>query len=303
MRRAGAGLRYFLADAADEWRRRPGPNLLATATLASVLFVGALALLAYHNVRTQVETWSRDVRVAVILRDGAAEAARTDLRRILAADPGVRSVEFVDRDEALRRFRAMFPDVGRLPDELGANPLPASVEAILDPGAGSTECARRLAAQLKNHPAVEEVRYDGDWLSRLERLVATAGKAGGMLAAGVLLAVALVVAGVLRLSVLGRRDEIEIMLLVGATRGLIRGPFLVSGAVQGAVGGSLALVLVEIGRRLLWAGAGADAGPLLALVAGRPLTAALSLLAVATGIAVGTLSAWFAVGSIDRLER
>lgn len=300
MKRLLARLRYFVDDAADEWRRSPGANVLATATLAAVLFVAGVMALAMQNVSARLLEWRRDVRIEVYLREDASTAEAESVRAKLEAAPGVLRVEAVGKDEALRRYRAAFPDLAALPGELGVNPLPASLEAFLAPGPGSTEDARRIAAAVRAAKGVEDVRYDQRWLDRLEAMVALARRGGAGLGTFVFIALALVMAGVLRLAVFARRDEIETMLLVGATPGLVRGPFLVAGAAQGGVAALAALILVEVVRNLLLTQATPGVRALLRSLVGTPLGVSPSILLVVTGVVVGVVSAGIAVRLSER---
>jgi cell division transport system permease protein len=290
-----AHLRYFVSDATDEWRHSPGPNVLATATLAAVLFVAAINLLALSNVSAQVGRWKQDLRVSVYLADDADPVASEALRSRLASLPGVDRVDGVDKDEALRRFRASFPELADVPDDLGTNPLPASLEVILEPGPGARPAAAAVAEAARGSEVADEVRFDQSFLDRLDAILGIARWTGAALALVVLTAVGLVVAGVLRLTVHARRDEIEIMRLVGASPLFVRGPFLVAGLAQGWAGGLLALFAAEAVRRGAIAYAGPGGGHLLELLAGRPLPLGPSLAVIATGAVLGCASAWFAV--------
>ena len=104
-----------------------------------------------------------------------------------------------------------------------------------------------------------------------------------------------VIASVLRLAVYARRDEIDIMLLVGATPGFVRGPFLVAGFVQGLVGSALAVILVEVVRRSILAYTGANSGALLSLIAFNPLSGWKVFLLLSCGILVSLAGSFFAV--------
>jgi len=298
-----AHFRYFVADAADEWRRSPGPNLLATATLAAVLFVAGLNMLLLSNLSANVGRWKNDLRVSVYLVDDAPAKEVQSLEERLSALPGVARVDAVGKDEALRRFRASFPSLADVPADLGANPLPASLEVVLRSGSPAREAASAIGSLAAIHPAVEEVRYDQAFLERVEALLGIARWGGVALGALVFTAVAFVVAGVLRLTVYARQDEIDIMLLVGASPAFVRGPFLVAGAAQGLGGGVTALILVEISRRCALAYGGAHRGDLLDLAGGNPLPLQPAFGLVAAGAALGLLSAWFAVRETrDRLR-
>jgi cell division transport system permease protein len=94
---------------------------------------------------------------------------------------------------------------------------------------------------------VADIRYDRDWLERLAAVAAFVRWAGVLLAAVLVLAAALTVSNVVRLALVARRDEIEIMELVGAPVAFIRGPFIVEGILQGAIGAVTALAAVRVG--------------------------------------------------------
>ncbi len=298
-----AHLRYFVSDAFDEWKHSPGPNVLATATLAAVLFVGGVNLLLLANLGSNVGRWKNDLRVSIYLRDDAKPADVNALHDRVAALGGVSRVDRVDKDEALRRFKASFKDLADVPSELGGNPLPASLEVVLAPGPGSQAAAKAVRDATVGASSVEEIRYDQEFLDRVDALLGVARWGGALLGLVVLTAVAFVVSGVLRLTVYARRDEVDIMHLVGAPAMLIRGPFLVAGVGQGLFGSLLALFLVELARRGVRGYVGVHSGDLLDLAAGRALPLGASSFVVFIGVALGFVSAWFAVREAGERDR
>jgi cell division transport system permease protein len=291
----GSRLRYFLSDAWDEFRHSPGVNLLAAATLAAALLVAASLALVLRNLESQLDRWRSDARVDVYLRDDVTPDHVEALREALSGLPGVQRLAYVGKAEALARFRESFGDLAELAGELQTNPLPASLEVYVDPGPGTVSFARGVAGAAAGRPGVEEVRFDREWLDRVQGGLAGARTAGAGVALLVFGAVAFVMAAVLRLAVLARRDEIEIMTLVGATPGFVRGPFLVAGLVQGLAASAVALTLLEAGRRALLASGGASALPLLRVLAGAGLDLRTGVLLTATGTAVALIGAFFAV--------
>ncbi len=291
-------LRYFVSDAADEWRHSPGVNVVATATLASALFVAGLMTLVLSNVHARIVQVRSDAPVDVFLEDGVSEAARADLERRLAAIPGVGEVRHVGKDEALRRFRESFGGVADLVTDLEANPLPASLEVMLAPRTDGAEVASRIRRDLEREDGVEEIRYDQAWLDRVDALLSLARVGGAGVALLVFAAVAFVMASVLRLAVYARRDEIEIMLLVGATPAFVRGPFLVAGLFHGLVASVVSVALVEVARRAALGWGSSHPAAILGLVAGRPLDGGLVAVVVGTGLAVGLVGAFLAVRGI-----
>lgn len=289
-------LRYFIADAVDEWRHSPGVNLLALATLSAVLFVAGLVLLVVSNLGDHLDTWREDVRVEVYLVDEVADGQRAGIEKTLSTMSEVSEVVYVSKDDALERFRRAFGEaLAAMPVELETNPLPASFEAYLAPSEDAARTALQVADVVGGLEGVEEVRFDREWLDRLDALLDLARVGGGALALLVLAAVVLVMASVLRLAVYTRRDEIEIMQLVGATHGFVRGPFLVAGLAQGLIAAVVALVLVEIVRRVAMAQSGVGVGPVMGLVAGHALPLSLMALVFVLGVVVGLAGSWAAV--------
>jgi len=288
-------LRFFLADAWDDWRSTPGVNLLATLTLAATLALAGLVLLVLANLGRELEIQREDVRVHVYLRDDLAPDALAALSAKLRSMPGVGDVRHVDRDEALRRYREWAGGLAELADELATNPLPASLEVRLLPGPAIQQQGQAILDAAREDPGVEDARFDREWLAKLEALLSLARLGGSGLALAVFGAVIFVMASVLRLAVYARRDEIEIMLLVGATPAFVRGPFLVAGLAQGILASAAALLIVE-GTRLWTLGyGGSESVALVQLIVERPLPVGHSMLVLAAGLAVSLISAFFAV--------
>ena len=132
MSRFVSRVRYYARDAADEFRHSPGVNFLAAATLTAVLFVAALMLLLLGNVEHNLQRWRDDLRIAVYLRDDVGPERRDELRGELESMAGVSRVEYIDREEALSRFRDWYSELAEVPAELDVNPLPESLEVFVD---------------------------------------------------------------------------------------------------------------------------------------------------------------------------
>ncbi len=298
MSRVAARIRYYAVEAWEEFRHSPGPNLLAASVLAASLFVASALLLVLSNVGRTLEEWGSRLRVDVFLSDAARPNEVETLAADIEAIDGVVRVAVVDRQEALARFRAAFGSLSAAAEEMDENPLPVSLEAYLDPELAAN-AAESVMAKARGAAIVDEVRWDRPLVERLGAALRFVRMGGGALGAFVVGALTLVMAGVLRLAVLARRDEIEIMRLVGASSGMVRGPFLLAGAVQGAAGAVAALGLLEACRRTAIARA-AEARPLVEASLGKALPPAASLAVAGVGVVVGFLGAWVAVGALGR---
>lgn len=244
-------LRYAFDEAvASLWRgRRSG--ILSMATIAVALFVLGAFLVATSNLERLGDEWGRSAEMSVYLNDDATPADRAAVEDLLAPGAIVAGRQYVSKDEALRRFRATFADLAGAVDTLDGNPLPASYEVRLQAAPGTEEAVAALAATLAQSPGVSDVRYDRQWLDRLLSAVALIRGVGAVLGAVLTIAAALTVANVVRLALWARRDEIEIMHLVGAPQAYIRGPFVMEGVLQGGIGATLALAALAAAFLLL----------------------------------------------------
>jgi cell division transport system permease protein len=252
---------YFVRRALDAMVRGPRVALVATFTICVAVFVTGLFTAALSGAERLLAAWAGEVQISVYLDPSAdLEAAR---RAAEAAAPG-RAVEAVTAAEALRRFRETLGPQAGLLDGVGPRVLPPSVE-VRAPGIRLAE-ARDLAKRLEAVPGAREVDYGNAWLERLEHLLARLRWVGLGLLAAVVIGAAVLVANTLRLGVFARRDEIEIMKLVGATDRFVEAPFLIEGLVEGLLGGGLAA-----GALLLAAALGLP-GLHRALDVARPLT-------------------------------
>jgi cell division transport system permease protein len=287
-------LQYSLDEAATSlWRGRQS-GLLSTATIALALFVLGGFLVVTANLERLGAEWSRAAELSVYLTDTVTAQERHAIEIALTPGSIVASQDFVSKGEALARFKQTFSDLAPTVDNLGDNPLPASIEVRLQPGATVANGIDSLAQRVRAMPGVADVRYDRQWLSRLQSAIGVVRAVGLLLAALLTVAAALTVANVVRLALHARRDEIEIMHLVGAPNAYVRGPFVMEGVLQGGIGALVALVVLgaaffSLRGRYLMPLASAVSLPSVQFL---PVELCLSL--VAGGMAVGCLGGWIA---------
>ncbi len=228
---------YFVARALDALRRGPFVTLVATGTIFVAVFATGLVAAALGSAERLLAAWGGEVQISAYLAPGADLGAARDA--VARTAPGY-AAEAVTSRMALDRLAASLGDQAAVLEGVGEAALPASVE-IRAPGIGLPE-ARALARRLAALPGVESVDYGNAWLERLELFLRRARAVGIALFALLAAATAVLVANTLRLAVYARRDEIEIMKLVGATDAFVSAPFLVEGLVQGLLGAGLAVV-------------------------------------------------------------
>jgi cell division transport system permease protein len=199
------------------------------------------------NIDRLLAEWTSAAELSVFLRDDATSEQRGAIESIVDASGVAAGREYVSKADALSRFRREFTDVAALADELEGNPFPASVEVRIRPEADSGDQAGALVDRLVAMPGVADVRYDREWLTRIANGLATLRGTGFVFALLMALAASVTVTSVVRLGLQSRRDEIEIMQLVGSPMAFIRGPFVAEGVLLGGIGALVAVIALWLG--------------------------------------------------------
>lgn len=234
-----------ITRAARAMREDARLHVIAVSSLTVAFLCLATALFAMTNLSSVADAWGRSARMTVYLRDGARPQDVEQLRMLVDGLAEVRHVGQLSSAQA----RAQFLEDAELDEGLASLPadaFPASLELELAAGTGTARM-NAIATRLQNFNAVEDVETYQGWFGRLEGLISAGRVAAGVIAALVLLCVLFVVGNTIRLAIAGRRDEIEVLKLCGASDGFVRGPFLVEGAVQGFVSALLAVLLLFVG--------------------------------------------------------
>ena len=224
-------MRLLVREALLAFRRAPLLSALSITTIGFSLYAVGLFALVAVNLREALRGVEQRVEVVAYLLRGTPPETIAQASQDIAAFPEVARVTFVSEDEALKRARAELVEFRDAYRDLAVNPLPASLEIQLKDGYRTGEHTAAVADRLRN-------------------IAGIVGLTIGLAFA----AVAVVIIGVtIRITVLQRSREIAIMRLVGATRGFIRGPFLLEGALKGLFGGLVAIGL-SYGTYLMFRG-------------------------------------------------
>jgi cell division transport system permease protein len=239
--------KYFVTEAAASlWRGRRSA-ILAILTIGAGLFVLGFFLIVNTNVRRLTERWGESAEFAVYLRDEITPAQLEVVQSLIDKSGLSAGRQYVSKQQAAERFGKDFPDLGATAGKLSRNPFPASVDVRLRPEVRTAEEAvDTLAKTLSSQPGVTDVRYDRRWLTRLNSVITFVRSIGVIIVALLALASALTVANVVRLAAHARRDEIEIMQLVGAPLAYVRGPLVLEGVMQGGAGAIVAIVALGV---------------------------------------------------------
>ena len=266
-------LGFILAEAARDLRRIGRVGVSAVLLIAlSIAVLGGFWLLSL-NLERAVSLWRERVRVIVYLKDEPGASKLDLLLRQVQAIPGVQQVRYVSKDEALSTLKQALGARAEVTEHLPRNPLPASLEVTPDAEAATPLGSEALVQRLIELPGVDEVQAATrslEGIAHFRRLFELVGLGVGAVLA---LAAILTVTTATTLVLHQRRDEMEIMRLVGARESVIRLPRMLQGTVQGLVAAAIAVAILEVAYAL----AAPRLEPMLALTLGLPRLAFLSI--------------------------
>ena len=292
-------LTYSFSEAAASLLRGWKSAVVAVLTIAAGLFVLGFFLIVNANLRSVVSRWAESAELTVFLRDDASPPQLQMIDELIASSGLSGAHQYVSKTDAVARFKQDFPDLAPATATLERNPFPASFDVRLRPDAREAGAAvDSLAKTLSTAPGVAEVKYDRRWLSRLNAAIRFVRTIGVLVIIMLAVAAALTVANVVRLAANARRDEIEIMQLVGAPIGYVRGPFVIEGILQGGAGALLAILSLALAYSLGKAKYGTLAAEAVGLGSIRFLPAEASVLLVVGGMALGCLGGFVVARSV-----
>jgi cell division transport system permease protein len=191
-----------------------------------------------------MSTWKKGLRMMVYLKPDFETSQLTALRGQILSLSGVKEVRFISKELALKQLKAKMKRQASLFDNLNKNPLPDAFEIQITPNSQNREKIEDLATRIEALDAVHEVEYGQRWLGRFNQFFQLF-KLSGIIMCGIFfMATVFIVANTIRLVIYSRRDEIEIMRLVGAAEHFIKIPFYFQGLIQGAAGAGIGLTIL-----------------------------------------------------------
>lgn len=235
---------FFLSRAITNIRQNVFVNVVTIGTITLALLIVSLFLLVFVNLENATDSLSERVQVTVYFNNELTGQDQAMYREKIIALPGVTRVSYVTRDEALKRFRIRLRGQETLLDGVGAEILPTSFEIALKRSHRETASVENVVSALKKIPGITEVQYGEEWVRRFNSFLNFLRLLGALLGGFLVIAATFIVSNTIKLTIYSRRDELEIMSLVGATRFFIKAPFLLEGLIQGIVGSSLSVLLL-----------------------------------------------------------
>ncbi len=240
----GGRLGYYVRRALVNIRQNVFVNVVTIGTIALALLIVSLFLLVFVNMESAADNWSERVQVTVYFDHELTPQEQTGFRTRIQAIGGVSRVTYVSRDEALKRFKGRLRGQEALLEGVLPEILPTSLEISLKRSSRDTLSVETFVGALKRIPGITEVQYGEEWVRRFNIFLNFMRLVGALLGAFLVVAVLFIVSNTIKLTIYARRDELEVMSLVGATRFFIKAPFLVEGIIQGGAGALIAVTLL-----------------------------------------------------------
>lgn len=245
---AGEGVKgrlvYFAGRAMANIRQNFLISLLTVVTIAVSLLLISLFLLVFVNLESLADSWSEKVQVTGYFDHELSPPELAALTSKLRQLPGTDKVAYVSRSDALKRFKDRLKGQEALLEGVPADILPSSVDIRLKRDYRQTEEVEAYVARLKKATGITEVQYGEEWVKRFSTFMNFMRLVGAILGVFLTLAVVFIVSNTIKLTIYSRKEELEVMELVGGTPFFIKAPFLIEGVVQGMTGGVIALVIL-----------------------------------------------------------
>ncbi|MGW8221213.1 MAG: permease-like cell division protein FtsX [Syntrophobacteria bacterium] len=240
---------YFLRKALENIWTNPFLSLVTLSTIAISMLILGLFSLIYLNVQQSLHQMGGELQITAYLQETISPEQAEMLRSKVADWPEVEGITYISKKQALARFRSQLREYAGILEGLKENPLPASLELTLMPQYGRSGNIKELSTRLGRLPGVAEVQYGRKWMAKLRVFVEVMKLVGITVGGLLLIATIFVISNTIKLTFYSRREELEIMRLVGATDFFIKAPFLIEGLLHGLGGallaaGSLSLLIL-----------------------------------------------------------
>ena len=220
--------------------------MITIITISLSILIASAFTLFFVNTSEIINSWKKGLRIMAYLKPGINNDGLKDVKLAIQALDDVENLQFISKQEALSRLKAQMEHQSSLFENLTQNPLPDSIEIRMTATNESWQKIDSLAAQVEALPQIEEVEYGQQWVGRFAHIICLFRLAGYAMGTLFFMATIFIVANTIRLVIYSRREEVEIMRLVGATDNFIRIPFYFEGLIQGALGAIIGLVMLYI---------------------------------------------------------
>ena len=243
-------LRYFFRQALGNIFENRLVHLIGVGTMVIAFLIFDAFVLAFVNINAWTQERGRTLTISIYFKEDPERSAIEDIQRELLDYP-VSITKFISKKDAMKSLRRQLGEKAGLLDGLKENPLPASLEIILSRDEIDDSLPYELKKKLEKIEIVDEVQYSQEWIDRIQAVMGAVEIVGLVFGGLLFLAALFIVTNTIKLTIYSRKDEIEILKLVGATNGFVKTPFLIEGSIQGFLGGSVAIIILFLGYMIV----------------------------------------------------
>jgi len=240
----GANLRFFVSDAIGAISENIATTILTSITLAFSIAICVFFFIVFINLGSLFSSWGDNAYIIAYIKDSAPSSEAEGFKKQVLKINGVSGARYVSRAEAMAELKKGLKGHAGILEGMNKRILPASFEIHLSKASREPDPMLKMVKRIKSLPWVDEVQYSQEWARKFYGVFRffelTAVVIGVVLTA----AAVFVITNTIRLTVYARREEIEVLRLVGASDNFISMPFLIEGVIEGAVGGGLAFLIV-----------------------------------------------------------
>jgi len=242
---------YFVSEAFQNIRSNLATSIVTTFTIAISLSVCGLFLVFFINVNNMLSGVGGQIQITAYIRGNLQDDAVLHIKDEISAMHEVESVEYISKEMALNIFKTELKGQKGILDGLAANPLPASFEIKVKELFRTQDGIKGLISKLRLIGGIEDVQYGKEWVDRFFAFIRLVEVFIFILGGFILSAAAFIASNTIRLALYTRKDEIEIMGLLGATNIFIKTPYFIEGILEGFSGAVLAVSMLYLGRYMI----------------------------------------------------
>jgi len=221
-------------------------HMVSIVTIALSVFIVSAFSLFFNNATDFLDAWRKGVRIIAYMSDNVPDSQRIELMETIRNSSGVAAIEFISKDDAYNDLKRKIDQQSSLLDGLDKNPLPDSLEIILADSCRRLEDIEELSQNIGGLPHVADVEYAQKWLYRFNGIYNLFKVTGLVLVSIFFIATLLIIVNTIRLVMYTRREEIEIIRIIGADEAFIKYPLFFEALAQGFLGGVAGLLMLYL---------------------------------------------------------
>ena len=244
-------LLFFVREALQGIKNNGFIHLVATGTIAFSLLTFGIFILTVINLDRIFEDWGKRMQVIVYLEVKSNEESISAAKESISRLPQTERVTYISKEHSLKSLKKSLQNQADILDNLEENPLPPSFEVQLKEEHTTQESLQAFVDEVKKLKAVIDVDYGQEWLKKFSAFISMIKLVGMGVGGFLLLATVFIISNTIKLTIYSRREEIEIMKLVGATNFSIQIPFFLEGITQGFAASLLSLGILFVSYKIL----------------------------------------------------